>query len=279
LQGRCDSFVVETDVHYPTDTNLLWDAMRKVINGVGQACEKEGVSGWRQYRYNLRQVRKRLIRIQKARYSNSKDESKKARRKQVVHGLYRDYLSLSQEIISKAESTLDELAMHDCMGCIVEIDHYIGHARRQMDQIERRVLKGEVIPHEEKVFSIFEPHTEWVSKGKAGVPVELGVRVCVLEDQHQFLLHHRIMWKETDDKVAVAMVEAAQQRYPDLRQCSFDKGFYTPENLSELNQRLDHTILPKKGRLNKEDQAHEQTEHFRKARFQRVCNLDCVNAV
>ena len=67
---------------------------------------------------------------------------------------------------------------------------------RQIDQIERRVLKGEVIPHEEKVSSIFEEHSEWISKGKAGVPVELGVRVCVLEDQYQFILHHRIMWSD-----------------------------------------------------------------------------------
>jgi hypothetical protein len=77
----------------------------------------------------------------------------------------------------------------------------IQHAKRQITQIDRRVLKDEIIPHEEKVFSIFEEHTEWVSKGKTGVPVELGVRVCVLEDQHQFILHHRVMWQETDDKI------------------------------------------------------------------------------
>lgn len=143
--------------------------------------------------------------------------------------------------------------------------------------LERRVLKGEVIPHEEKVFSLFEPHTEWVSKGKAGVPVELGVRVCVLEDQHQFILHHHIMWKQTDDKVAVAMVEAAQQRYPQLRQCSFDKGFYTPNNVKELNQRLDRTIMSKKGRLNQADQTREQDEAFRLARNQHAAVESCIN--
>ncbi len=67
----------------------------------------------------------------------------------------------------------------------------MAHATRQIDQIRRRVILGEVIAHEEKVFSIFEPHTEWISKGKAGVPVELGLKVCILEDQHQFILHHQ----------------------------------------------------------------------------------------
>jgi hypothetical protein len=277
LKGRCDSFVVETDVHYPTDTNLLWDAMRKLINEVGRACQTYNVSGWRQYKYNLKQIRKRFIRVQKARYSSSKNADKKAQREQEVHALYRDYLQLAQQMVDKSERTLAELATHHCLAQIIEIEHYIQHARRQVEQIERRVLKGEVIPHEEKVFSLFEEHTEWVSKGKAGVPVELGVRVCVLEDQHQFILHHRIMWKETDDKVAVAMVDAAQQRYPQLNQCSFDKGFYTPNNIKALNQRLDRTILPKKGRLNKADQAREQKTGFRQARSQHAAVESCIN--
>lgn len=81
--------------------------------------------------------------------------------------------------------------------------------QRQIEQIDRRVIKGETIPHDEKVFSLFEEHTEWVVKGKAGVPVELGVRVSVLEDPCQFILHHRV-WQETDEKVAVLMIDEAQ---------------------------------------------------------------------
>ena len=78
---------------------------------------------------------------------------------------------------------------------LLSIDEDLGHAARQLDQVERRLLKGETIPQNQKVFSIFEPHTRWVVKGKAGVPVELGVPVCVVEDQFQFLLHHKIMWQ------------------------------------------------------------------------------------
>lgn len=58
---------------------------------------------------------------------------------------------------------------------------------RQIDQIRRRVLEGESIPHEDKVFSMFQAHTEWISQGKVGVPVALGVKVCVIEDQHRFI--------------------------------------------------------------------------------------------
>ena len=92
----------------------------------------------------------------------------------------------------------------------------MAHAARQIDQVRRRVLEGQVIAHEEKVFSIFESHTEWVSKGKAGVPVELGVKVCILEDQHQFILHHQVMQRQSDDQVCVQMVVQAKNRFPKL---------------------------------------------------------------
>ena len=87
----------------------------------------------------------------------------------------------------------------------LEIKGFIGHAQRQMDQIERRVIGGEAILHEEKVFSIFQPHTEWISKGKAGVPVELGLKVCVVEDTQGYLLHHQVMHRQTDDQIAIGL--------------------------------------------------------------------------
>lgn len=277
LQARCDSFVVETDVHYPTDINLLWDAMRKVIELTGQLCEKENRSDWRQYRFNLRQLKKCYRKAQKIKHSTSKNEAKKAARCEEVREAYQDYLSAAQTLIEKAIWTITDLDGGGNILSIEPIEHYIKHAERQIDQIERRVLKGDVIPHSEKVFSIFEEHTEWVSKGKAGVPVELGVRVCIIEDQHQFILHHKIMWKETDDKVAVSMIEETQKRYPELNQCSFDKGFYSKSNVIELNKQLDNVILPKKGRCNKEEKAWEESEIFGKARRHHSGVEACIN--
>jgi len=116
-----------------------------------------------------------------------------------------------------------------------------------------------------------------VSKGKAGVPVEFGVRVYVLEDQHQFILQHRVMWQETDDKIAVAMIDDAQQRFPEINQCSFDKGFHSKGNVRELNERLDNVILPKKGRRNQIEKAWEETDLFGQARRQHFVVEACIN--
>jgi len=277
LQTRCDSFVVETDVHYPTDINLLWDAMRKVIELTGRISEQEKITDWRQYRFNLKQLKKQYRKAQKLKYSSSKDEAKKAARCEEVHQAYRDYLTSARQLTTKSLLTIRDAVNSSNVVAIEEIHHYIQHAERQIDQIERRVLKGEVIPHEEKVFSIFEEHTEWVSKGKAGVPVELGVRVCVIEDQHQFILHHRVMWQETDDVVAVPMIDDAKQRFPMINQCSFDKGFHSPSNVKKLNERLENVILPKKGRRNKTEKAWEESEIFGQARRQHSAVEACIN--
>jgi IS5 family transposase len=142
------------------------------------------------------------------------------------------HIDVAQPFLDKARLSLKTLEDQDLSSVIqkalcAEIKDYMTHADRQIDQIKRRVLQGEKIPHDEKVFSIFEPHTEWVVKGKAGVPVELGLRVCVLEDQHQFLLHHRVMGKETDNQIAIDVVSEAKKRFPALATCSFDKGFHS----------------------------------------------------
>lgn len=277
LKTRCDSFVVETDVHYPTDLNLLWDAMRCLIDLMGRVCHKHKIPGWRQYSHSAKQLKKCFRKVQNARHSRSKDESKIEENRQRIHTCVRDYLSESQRHVSSSKQAIAILANQDEPAAITQAERLIAHAERQMDQIERRILKGETIPHEEKVFSIFEEHTEWISKGKAGVPVEFGVRVCVLEDQYQFVLHHRIMWKETDDKVAVPMIEDAQKRYPTINQCSFDKGFATPSNRKQLDALLETNVLPKKGRLSLVDKAREVSEEFRAARRQHSAIESCIN--
>ena len=153
------------------------------------------------------------------------------------------------------------------------------HAARQIDQIRRRVIEGQVIPHAEKVFSIFEPHTEWVNKGKAGVPVELGLKTAIMEDQFQFILHHRVMQHEVDEQVATAMVLQTQQRFADFVACSFDKGFHSPSNQSELKQHLELLALPRKGKLSQAAQQIEAAPEFVQARRKHSAVESAINAL
>ena len=76
------------------------------------------------------------------------------------------------------------------------------------------------------------------------MPVELGVKVCILEDQYQFILHHQVMQNQTDDQVTVEMVVEAKKRFADLNACSFDKGFHSPSNQTALKAELELVALP-----------------------------------
>ena len=162
---------------------------------------------------------------------------------------------------------------------ISQIQDYIQHAERQIDQIRRRVAEGEAIPHADKVFSLFEPHTEWISKGKAGVPVELGLKVCIVKDQFQFILHHQVMQKATDDQIAVSIIKEVQQRFAYFRECSFDKGFHSPAYQKELGVILDHCVLPKKGKLSDIRKEIENSEEFKRARRKHSAVESSINAL
>ena len=284
LRGRCDSFVVETDVHYPTDINLLFDAMRKVITLTAQLCEEHELSDWRQHAYNVRHVKRLMRSAQNKKRSKAKSEEQKNKNEALIVKAHQEYLDATGRYLQKAQDTIALLEQRGFTGAFdvlkkMEIEGFMNHARRQIDQTKRRVMLGEVIPHEEKVFSIFEPHTEWISKGKAGVPVEFGVKVCILEDQHQFILHHQVMEKKTDDQVAVSMVVEAKDRFPNLNACSFDKGFHSPDNQSVLKEQLEHVALPRKGKLSQQAKEMEQTEPFIEARRAHSAVESAINAL
>ena len=242
-------------MHYPTDVNLLWDAMRCLLRETGRAAVRQAVGGWRQWRHLSREVRKLFNRVRSTRRAKRRPERVEA------------YLERCRALVERAAATAGGLQDKGVEAAACEsIQGFIAHALRQIDQVERRLLRDETIPHEEKIFSIFKEHTRWVSKGKAGTPVELGVPVALIEDQYQFILHHEILWKGEDVDVAVPMVEEAQRLYPELRACSFDRGFHNRANRVRLDALLDVNALPGSGHLSKANREREAEESFVAAR-------------
>ncbi|MCP4876387.1 MAG: ISNCY family transposase, partial [Gammaproteobacteria bacterium] len=168
LKGRCDSVVVKTDVDYPTDILLLTNAVRRVIMLCGKAGKEYGLDGWRHYEYNYQCIKNLYRQAQKLKPSTSKDEEKKEAKQQQIIAAHEALIARCEAFLGRAEITLAELeALPLTEALIKEIQRFMAHADRQIDQIQRRVVNGETIPHEEKVFSVFEEHTEWIQKGKA----------------------------------------------------------------------------------------------------------------
>ncbi len=281
LEVRCDSFVVETDVHYPTDINLLYDAVRKGIETSAKLCEDVGICDWRQSAYNVRCLKNAYRRVQQLKRSGAKDEDKRKARDAEIEQAYRDYLDLAAGFLGRTRATREVLReVHKLPEVLLhELDYYTAHGERQIAQVRRRVLEGERIPHAEKVFSIFEEHTEWISKGKAGVPVELGLRVAIVEDQYRFVLHHRVMQHETDDQIAVVLVEEAVQRFPSISSASMDKGFHSPANQEALRNVVNFPVLPKKGKCSADEAAYESQPRFARLRRRHSAVESAINAL
>jgi hypothetical protein len=282
LHCKCDSYVLETDVHFPTDINLLFDAVKVMIKLIAVLCGKLGITEWRQSVYYIGKIKKYYRVIMKLKKSTSKDETKKAEREQQIKDAYSDYIDLVESYVVKCKKTIENIQRLESEiynKDLKEILEKIEKADLLLDQIDRRAIKGEKIPHDEKIFSIFEAHTEWIKKGKAGVLVELGVRVSILEDQHGFILNHIVMEKLTDDKVAVEIVATAKERFPNISSCSFDKGYYSPQNRKELSEIVDTLVMPKKGRLNKSDAELENSDEFIRIRKKHSGVESAINAL
>jgi hypothetical protein len=216
--------------------------------------------------------------------ARAKTEEQKKKCTELVIEAHQEYIDVAQKYLDKARHTLNFLEKRGIFGLrdILLTDSiitFIDHGVRQINQIERRVICGKIISHDEKVFSLFQPHTEWVMKGKAGVPVELGVKVCVMEDHYQFILHHMVMEKKTDDQVAVPMVDETKKRFPSFSTCSFDKGFHSPSNQKELSEKLDVVSLKRKGRLSQQAKEIEKSDEFKKAQNKHSAVESAINAL
>jgi len=281
LNVRADSFVVETDVHYPTDINLLLDALRKGIETCADLCAELELSDWRQSAYNIRCLKQAYRRVPQLKRSSAKDPERRAARQAEIEQAYRDYLALAEGFLRRADDTraMRQIAYGLPAAALAELDGYLAHAERQIDQIRRRALDGERIPHGEKVFSIFQPHTEWISKGKAGVPVELGLRVAVVEDQHGFILHHRVMEQLTDDQIAVPLIGETHARFPEITSASLDKGFHSPANQAGLAEVVDFPVVPKKGKRSAAELEREHDPEFIRLRRRHSAVESAINAL
>ena len=106
--------MVETGVHFPSDTSLLFDAMRKVITLSAQWCDEHGISQWRQYAYNVRHLKRHLRTAQNSKRSKARSEQQQQDNATRIVDAHQDYLDLAEHYLEKAQATLALLASHGC---------------------------------------------------------------------------------------------------------------------------------------------------------------------
>ena len=241
---------------FPTDVRLLWDSCRSALRLCGRYSSDLGVQGWRQEKHWQDQLRAHFGKIRRLRDAHRRPEDVEA------------YLTLCSQLLSRLEEWFVGHSASLPISVRERLEDRLAMGVTLLDQVRERLLEGQQIPAQEKMYSVFEPHTRWISKGKAGCPQELGVPVAILEDQDPFILGHRVLWKESDVDAAVPLVKDCQKRWPELCAVSFDRGFHSPRNRQALDQILKLNALPAKGRLGAEAQEREKVPEFLAARKQ-----------
>lgn len=268
LKLKTDSYALETNVHFPTDLNLLWDSVRKCLDMIEtlQKISTSSLQGWRKIK-NIRKVLKSQFRATSQKIFRGKDEQQK---KLFVKQYLRQARMLEakvEEVIKNPPVVMDKEVLIEAI--IGQLEKYRNYVTKFTDQIERRLLKGETIPAEEKIFSIFEEHTEWLTKGKLNKKVELGHLLLITTDQYQFIVDYQVLEKQRDAAQVSGLCERLTRHYPDdnIKSHSFDKGFWSKDNFDILRQAaIEQVVLPKKGRHTKDDKERESAPEFKKLR-------------
>jgi transposase, IS5 family len=263
---KTDSYVLEANVHFPTDLNLLWDSLRKCLGMVEKLKELTSLKGWRKIK-NTRKMLKSLFRATSQKVFKGKDEHQK---KQYVKQYLHQARILDARVTELIEHPPFAAGSEELIMVIIGmLNKYKNYVTKFTDQIERRLIKGEVIPAEEKIFSIFEEHTEWITKGKLNKKVELGHLLLITTDQYHFIVDYKVMEKQRDATQVKGLCDRIKKNFPGKKiySHSFDKGFWSKDNQAALQDAgIDQAILPKRGRHNKEDKEREDNPKFKKLR-------------
>jgi len=261
LRLKTDSFVVESNVHFPTDYNLLWDSARKCIDMVSKFQEKYNLPGWRKIHNWRKDLKNKMRGLGRASASGGK--GKEERVKQAAQ----TYLTKAKALFQKLEISKNDFPQQDIADLIIfmELERFMELLKKHIDLLDRRVIKGDEIAHAEKMFSIFEEYTEWITKGKMGQNVELGKKVSITTDQFNLIVDYQVMDHQCDSAIVPDLAKRMFSKYA-VASWSFDKGYWHKNNKTILSENVDTLVLPKKGKCNKEEQREEKASAFKRLR-------------
>jgi hypothetical protein len=261
-QVRVDSFVVETNIHYPTESSLIQDGLRKVIGISQRLVGQYSLSGWRQADHLFKKGKALAHKI--SRITAKKGANYKARMREP----YRKLLDHSGRVLRKVRVLIKEvLSCSSDLATLEQLEQlrmYMGRIEQVRGTARRRVLKGEEVPNEDKLFSVFEPHTQLYRRGKAGQPNQYGRLVLVCEDAGGFIVHHAVLPRDVQDSdVVVEQTRKLQERMGyRVKKISYDRGFHSPSNQAGLSEFVESVCLPKPGAKQSVEQKAKATEEF-----------------
>lgn len=246
---RTDTTVVETNIHYPTDSSLLWDTFRTIDRLWTKALDLGFGFLFPDFRFHPEKIRDLHLDI--TRFATSKDRQRKI----LVKNSYKILIERTGEAVTKAKQIAtilmasgNEIAMAigvELLSFLPAMDKAVDAARRRHD--------GEKVPVEDKVFSIFESHTELIQRGKRDKPIEFGHKIVLSETVEKFITDYQVFLKSPSD---TTLLEDVVERHRELfRKCPLglaaDMGFHPGKEefddlLDEYEDKVEYFGVPGK---------------------------------
>ena len=273
IRGTClrvDTTACETNIHYPTDSSLLWDGYRVTSRLIARVrdYDAEAVGPGR---LQDRRVKRLMLRISRRAANKEEDRSKLERPYRALLAQVARVLDWSRQVRIRVRARLQSEAYDLQVGLILtglvnELEHYDALVEQVVDQASRRILEGEKVPNAEKLFSIFEPHTELLIRGKVAKPIEFGHMILLQQVEQKFITGYQVFEHRPNDAALVDTILKNHRNTFGQPPESFtaDKGFYqSMDKLGALERTIPNVSIAKKGSRNEQETAREHHPIFR----------------
>jgi len=264
---RVDTTVVQTDIHHPTDNTLLWDVVRVITRLIGYLAAGLGRRRIKGFRNRTRSARRRMQEIQRMTARQRQDHQAET---------YRELISIAEEVVESARTALRQTAKAHGKDTIAElaiaearkeIAHFCDLGARVIDQARRRVLDGEQVPTAEKIYSIFEPHTDLIKRGKVQTPIEFGHKVFLAESACGLITQYEVLdGNPVDEQHVVVSLQRHKPTFGEVPELyGSDRGFFSEANVRSCQQQgVKVVCIPQRGGTKTpEREAYEKSRDFK----------------
>jgi IS5 family transposase len=262
-----DTTVVETNIHYPTDSTLLNDGVRVLTRVMKKVADVAGEVGSK-LRDRTRSVKRRILEIARA----SRDKSERGKEK--LQKAYGKLVETTSRVVGQAQKFSDEIARKVKRGSRAvlgkakkQLDEMIPRVQQVMQQTRQRVFGGDTRA-EGKIVSLFEHQTEVIRKGKASKPTEFGKLVKLQEAENQIVTHYEVFdQRPSDSDLLTPSIEKHQElfaRPPEM--VAADAGFFSAANETKAKELgVKRVSVPSRSTQSPKRKQEQKKRWFKKA--------------
>jgi transposase, IS5 family len=262
LYCKADSFVVESNIHYPTDYRLLLGSSKKCLEIINYFSNTYNIKGWRKinnWYAELKSLSRGVFYSQRGGGKNKQER---------VSDAALAYCNKAKSLSEKIDKLLTNITEEQHKELGIKLSHFKTMLDKHIDLVIRRLINKEIIPNEEKIYSIFEGYTELIKKGKLFPDKEFGKRLLILTDQFNLIVDYELLDNE-GEREGIKKIMLRIQDFWKIKSLSLDKGFWKKEIKEDFEKTIEYVIMSKPGKKTEDEKLREEKDNTYKKLLKR----------